>query len=947
MKPSRFRIWIFVFFFVSGFTGLIYEVVWTRLLTQVLGNTHYSIATVLTTFMAGLALGSYLGGRWVDRHGEPLVLYAVLEGIIGVFCFLIPYLIDLGLPLFQWIYSHFRDDYMLASLLRFGVCATILIVPASFMGATLPVLGKFVSDDEQGIGRDVGTLYAMNTFGAVVGAFASAFVFMRAFGISATIWIAAALNLTIAAIILFSVRGEGRLASLLTNEPQAESHSRAEPPSPFTPELWGVLICFGLSGVAALIYQVAWNRIFSLLLGSSVYAFSLILTTFILGLALGTVVFARLVNRFRDLKVTFGALQVAIGFSALVALPFFGDVPLFNRWVYLNWNLNFATVQWANFLIIFAIIFIPTFCMGAQFPVVVRMVAQRLETLGRNVGSAYASNTVGTIFGSFVGGFLLIPWLGIQNTILTAVILNMLLGGYLLATSPGLSLNFKTYILPGVLVLFVLGAQDIRAWDRAVISSGSYIPYRLDDLDAALGDRNKILFYEEGIHTTVTTELGRTGNIFLRVNGKTDASLAMDMRTQLLSGYLPMLFNKPREQVLVIGQGSGVTLGAVEQFPAKEIDLVEISPAVIEGSRFFEPFNHHALEDPRVNLILQDGRNHITLTDKKYDVIISEPSNPWISGIGALFTVDFFRLVEQRLNAGGIVCIWTHTNMSPENFKSIARSFHAVFPFVTVWESIVGDDYLMIGSKENYTLPYEEARRILDDPVTGKDLKRLGIEGVRDLMGLLIMRQDTLNDFIGDAPLHTDDNSLLEFGAPEYIYKDERHLIVRQLTPHFRVYPDFVSFRSLTPTEQETVRKDLAGLDRSEVQVKGIKRKAQIDQYLDQAVAAVEHGAFEQAAGFYFKILEIDPEHILTLLNLGSIYREIREYSKAEEAYRKTVQINPYYVYGFVELGRLALLRGDTQAALSALKEAQKLVPDDPETARLIDMAETQLKPAS
>lgn len=938
MKPSRFRIWIFVFFFVSGFTGLIYEVVWTRLLTQVLGNTHYSIATVLTTFMAGLALGSYFGGRFIDRRGDPLVIYAVLEGVIGISCFLIPHLIDLGLPLFKWIYTHFRDDYMLASLLRFGVCATILIIPASFMGATLPVLGKFVSGDPRAIGRDVGTLYAMNTFGAVVGAFASAFVFMRLFGISATIWIAAALNLAIAALILLSVRKkEGGFPR--GTEPREDTPGEEAGAASLPMELWIVLICFGISGMAALIYQVAWNRIFSLLLGSSVYAFSLILTTFILGLALGTVVFARLVTYFKELKVVFGALQVGIGFSALVALPFFGDIPLFNRWVYLNWNLNFGTVQWANFLIIFAVIFIPTFCMGAQFPVVVRMVAKRLETLGSHVGSAYASNTVGTIFGSFVGGFLLIPWIGIQNTILFAIILNMLLGGFLLATSPGLSLNFKTYILPGVLVLFVLGAQDIKAWDRAVISSGSYMPYRLDDLGKALDDRNKILFYEEGIHTTVTTELGRTGNIFLRVNGKTDASLAMDMRTQLLSGYLPMLFNTQREQVLVIGQGSGVTLGAVEQFPAKEIDLVEISPSVIEGSRFFEPFNHHALEDKRVNLILQDGRNHITLTDKKYDVIISEPSNPWISGIGALFTVDFFRLVEERLKPGGIVCIWTHTNMSPENFKSISKAFHSVFPYVTMWESIVGDDYLLIGSKDDYSLPYEEARRILDNPVTGKDLKRLGIEDIRDLMGLLIMRQDRLQDFIGDAPMHTDDNSLLEFGAPEYIYKDERHLIVRQLTPHFKVYPDFVSFSQLPPAEQQAVRRQLSTLERSEVQVKAIKRTAQIDQYLDQAVAAVERGAYEQAANNYFKILDIDPEHILTLLNLGNIYRELREYPKAEEAYRKTIQINPYYVYGYMELGRLSLLRGDPAGALSSLNEARKWVPDDPEVERLIELA--------
>ena len=374
------------------------------------------------------------------------------------------------------------------------------------------------------------------------------------------------------------------------------------------------------------------------------------------------------------------------------------------------------------------------------------------------------------------------------------------------------------------------------------------MPYRIDELEGALQRKNKILFYKEGLHTTVTTELSVDGNIFLRVNGKTDASLAMDMRTQLLSGYLPMFFSKNPESVLVVGQGSGVTLRAVEQFPAKTIDLVEISPAVIEGSRFFDPFNHHALDDPRVRVILEDGRNHITLTEKKYDVIISEPSNPWISGVGALFTQDFYELADTRLKPGGIMCIWMHTNMSPESFKSISRAFLSVFPNVTMWESIVGDDYLLIGSHQPYALPYEKVKRLLEDPVQGRELKRLGISSVRDLMGLVIMNQDELKKFSAGAPIHTDDNSLLEFGAPEYIYKDERQVIVRQLTPHFQVMPSLLSFDALSEEQRKAVKRDIGTLERSDVQVKEIKRKARIDQYLDGAVEAVNRGAYERAA---------------------------------------------------------------------------------------------------
>ncbi len=933
MSRSHFRIWVFLFFFVSGATGLIYEVVWTRLLTLVLGNTHYSVSTVLTTFMGGLALGSFFGGRFIDRGGRPLLIYALLEGAIGIYCLLIPHFIDVSLPFFQWIYTNFQQSYTLTSFFRFGVCGAILLVPAALMGATLPILGKFVSEKPEVIGRDVGTLYAVNTFGAVAGALTSAFVFMKLYGVSTTIWIAAGLNLGLASVILIFFRSQWARSSSSEALPPSEKEFRF-----YTPDVILILGGFCVTGIASLVYQVAWTRIFSLLLGSSVYAFSLILTAFILGLALGTLVFSRIVGRFKDLKKVFGWLQVGIGLSALAALPFFGRVPLVNRWVYLNWGLDFSTIQWSNFLIILSLIFIPTFLMGAQFPVVVRLVARNLRTLGHHVGTAYASNTVGTILGSLIGGFLLIPILGVQNTILWAVFVNIVLGIILLYTS-SLQASFKTYVLPGLLFIWILGARGIDPWDKAVISSGSFMPYRIDELEGALQRKNKILFYKEGMHTTVTTELSVDGNIFLRVNGKTDASLALDMRTQLLSGYLPMFFSKNPESVLVVGQGSGVTLGAVEQFPAKDIDLVEISPTVIEGSRFFDPFNHQALDDPRVRVILEDGRNHITLTKKKYDVIISEPSNPWISGVGALFTRDFYELANTRLQPGGIMCIWMHTNMSPESFKSISRAFLSVFPNVTMWESIVGDDYLLIGSQAPYSLPYEKVKRLLEDPVQGRALKRLGISSVRDLMGLLIMDQGELRKFSGDAPIHTDDNSLLEFGAPEYIYKDERQVIVRQITPHFQVMPSLLRFDELSLEEQETVRKQIGTLERSEVQVREIKRKARIDQYLDEAVAAVNREAYERAVHLYLKILEQEPDHVITYLNLGNVYTVVQEFGKAEQAYRKTLEINPYYVFGSLSLARLYLQTNRPDQAVTVLKKAGERLPHDPDITRLLKRA--------
>jgi len=932
LNPN-FRTWVFLFFFISGATGLIYEVVWTRLLTLVMGNTHYSITTVLTTFMGGLALGSYAGGRVIDRFFNPLALYAILEAAIGIYCLAVPGLIDWASPLFKSIYLNSDFSYTTASFYRFLVCSSILIIPTSFMGATLPVLSKFVSTQPEFVGRDVGTLYAVNTFGAVFGAATSAFVFMRLWGLQVTIELAAACNIWIAGIIFLIFRPA--LSRLPENEPSPEKIQSG-------PTSWKegfILLGFGISGFCALVYQLAWNRILSLLLGSSVYAFSLILAIFILGLALGTVFLARWMTRFRDLIKVFGFLQMGIGVSALLALPFFGEIPFVNRWVYQNWNVDFTVVQGANFLIIFSLLFAPTFFMGGQFPVVVKLLTRGLSNLGRDVGRVYASNTVGTIAGSFLGGFVMIPWLGIQNSVLTAIFINVLLAAGLFLLSPGLSSRLKYYGVPLMVIVCVWAGRSVDAWDKAVISSGSFMPYRIKDLHEAERKANKILFYKEGTHTTVTTELAVSGNIFLRVNGKTDASLALDMRTQLLSGYLPMFFKENPQSVLVIGQGSGITLGAVEQFAVKEIDLVEISPAVIEGSRYFGPFNHHALDDKRLTVILEDGRNHVALSDRKYDVIISEPSNPWISGVGALFTLDFFQLLKERLTASGVACIWVHTNMSPADFKSITRSFTEVFPHVTMWESIVGDDYLLIGSSEAYGLPYEKVEHFLAGKTIGQDLKRIGIQNVRDLLSLMIMDRDRIVQFSGKAPIHTDDNSLLEFNAPQYIYKDERDVLVRQLTPLIEVDPGFIKFSSLGSEQRAGILSKLSTLDRSESQVAEIKRRARIDQLLDQAMKEVNSGNSMKALSFYQDILKLDPENVMTYLNQGNVFNALKRYDEAEKAYRKTLALNPYYVFGAVALSKLYLSTGRPEQAAKVLEKVLAWYRGDSEVRLYLGLA--------
>ena len=460
--------------------------------------------------MAGLALGSYLGGRWIDRKKNALLFYAALEAGIGVYCLLIPSIIDIASPLFEWIYQTQTESYSKASLYRFLVCGAILLVPTSLMGATLPVLSKYVSRERACIGQDVGTLYSINTFGAVFGALSSAFIFMRIWGVLSTIWFAAALNILIAAVIYIIFRSD---SDTYSNEEAAQFKRSIELPS-LNSNILFILLAFGFSGWCALTYQVAWNRILSLLLGSSIYAFSLILATFIFGLAIGTAMFSQWVNKFKNPLVVFGFLQIGIGVSSLAIIPLFENIPFINRWVYQNWNMEFVTIQWSVFLVIFSFLFVPTFLMGGQFPVVVRLVVRKLDTLGHSIGKVYASNTVGTIMGAFLAGFVLIPWIGVQDTILVAVGLNLLIGMALLFFASDLSTNIKIYALPPIMIFCFLYGRSMQTWDKSIISSGSFMPYRIGDLSEAETKANKILFFKEGTHTTVTTELSASGNIF-------------------------------------------------------------------------------------------------------------------------------------------------------------------------------------------------------------------------------------------------------------------------------------------------------------------------------------------------------------------------------------------------------------------------------------------------
>ncbi len=790
---------VFFFFFLSGAAGLLYEVIWLRMLILIFGSTQFAVGTILTAFMGGLALGSFLFGRIIDRREDPLRLYGLLEIGIGLYALAVPFLFDALVPIYRFIWRSFEPGFFSFSLLRFCFISLILIVPTSLMGGTLPILSKFVTRREERIGVSVGSLYAVNTFGAVIGTAVTGFLLLPVLGTRNSIMLAATLNLAIGLTSVFLARKEPR-AVVSGRKPEGEAVSGTGSVVPMPAEARLLLWIIAGTGFVALMYEIAWTRVLSLIIGSSVYAFTIMLTTFLVGLAVGAIIVARISDRLRGRYAIEGLIFLLTG----TAVTAFGTLLLFNGLPYRFARLyhgigeNGAMIFILKFAMSFAVMLVPTMFMGGVFPLVMRYCSERLSLLGRSVGIVYASNTAGTILGSFLTGFFLIPLIGIQSSILLAIMLDLLLAILLVVgvtkgmrRVTGWSMGRRA---AAAMVLILLGTGihfGAPGWDTLVLNSGVY-QYANDleekDLtpdgffDFTSGDF-ELKYYKEGMTTTVMIVLQKSSNsILLMVNGKIDASSIGDMPTQLLSGHLPtLLVGRPRK-ALIIGYASGITVGAVAQHPYEEITAVEIEEAILEASRYFDGHNHRPLEKPNVRVVRNDGRNYLLVNEEKYDVIISEPSNPWMTIAANLFTKEFFELGRARLSEGGVFAQWLQIyGMFPEDVKALVRTFHSVFPHVMVFNTIEDSDLVLMGSERPLTFDLEDIGRRMSELPVAVDLKRIEITTPQDMLSYFVFGDEELEALAGPGPINTDDNALIEFHAPKSLHTETREANVAEI----------------------------------------------------------------------------------------------------------------------------------------------------------------------
>jgi predicted membrane-bound spermidine synthase/tetratricopeptide (TPR) repeat protein len=610
-------------FFVSGAAGLIYQVVWTRMLTQIFGNTTYAIATVLSAFMAGLAIGSYLFGRIADRGKNDFLLYGILEAGVGVYGFLVPWIFLVTQKLYGPIFGLNENYPFLFNLVLFFLSFLLLVFPTMLMGATLPVLSRFFVRSFAQFGRRVGDLYATNTLGAVIGCAGAGFFLIPTLGMQTTVFVAAGANLLVAAVILIVDRLRDKNAVEVVAEPAAERAETSDAPSSLALR-WVLLLSFALSGFASLVYENAWTRALTLVIGSSIYSFSTMLVTFLVGLALGGFIYARVLGHREARLSTFGLIELWVGLAALATIPLFERLPLVFVRLLHGFGDTFTVFLYLQIFLAALVMFVPTVLLGMTFPLVARLFTQTLFRVGSGVGSSYAANTVGAVLGAFAGGFILIPNLGVQNTIIFAVVMNLLIGAWLVASDPKLSFVLRSGFGLTVLVLALIVPLKIRRWDPHILTSGvtiyadRYESLPTNSLRIEEMRRDDVLFYREGLTTTVSVHrIPGSDYVYFKSNGKIDGSYG-DALSQLMTSYIAMLLHPTAQTALTIGLGSGMSAKALATFPSlKEIEVIEIEPTMIEASKYFDIASVKLEKLPAGVAFPPDGESRVWYDDKE------------------------------------------------------------------------------------------------------------------------------------------------------------------------------------------------------------------------------------------------------------------------------------------------------------------------------------------
>jgi spermidine synthase len=752
-------------FFGSGAAGLVYEVVWSKYLANLLGSAAEANAVVVATFMLGLALGARLFGAVADRTVRPLRLYAGLEVGVGAYALAFPKLFAGASALYLKVAPHIAEGFRGGPKLL--VATALLLVPTMLMGGTLPALARYEAGRSHDIRRGLARLYAVNSIGAAIGAFVAGIRLVPLLGLWGSAACAAGLNIALGAAAF----------ALSVNPTATEVAAGGAPALPglvygraaVRAALWGA----GLSGLTSFLCEVTWIRLLAVVLGGSTYNFTLALAAFILGIGLGSAWLA-LRRKEGDLLRLFGRLQVALAVSIAIAVPLYVRLPYAFSVAQASLARSpdtFSLYQAICFSFCLSVLVVPTFLMGAGFPAAARVVTSAVSEVGRGVGRLYLWNTAGSVLGATAGGLWLMPRIGMEGNFLAAMALSLSGAAVAFRWAPTAARRpALAWLAAGVLAVGMYAVAG-RGWARFLSNGAQFreAQLRWDSFAAfrAEVDRDySTRFYRDDPVASIAVSDFRGGEPrSLRINGKTDASTVGDIGTQILVGhYGALLHPRPVRRVLVVGLGSGMTVGSILAHDVERVDVVEISRAVADAAVLFGPWNRQALADPRCHVHVDDARTFLRTAREPYDLVISEPSNPWVAGEAGLFTQEFFRDAQRALAPDGLLVAWAHTYESDEAVvQLVTRTLRSVFPHCTTW--LGGPDLIYVGSTQPLKIDPERIRSRLT-PTVLADLHRVKADDVLVLLAEQAHSEEGQAEFAGSGEINTDDRNLLEYLAP-------------------------------------------------------------------------------------------------------------------------------------------------------------------------------------
>jgi spermidine synthase len=927
---------ILLCFFLSGAAGLIYQVAWGKSLGLIFGHTVYAITTVLSVFMAGLAAGSAWLGRWAEAQERPITLYARIEFLIAA----AGALSLVGLAGVRWLYVAsypvISNWQPLLVALRFFGAALVLLVPTFLMGGTLPILVAGVVRNSDELGSRVSQLYWINTLGAVTGTLLCGFVLLPGLGLQLTVEFAVALNIGAGLVALrLAVGSEPTVRKAKTASSDGKSYSSADL---LTVKPRFLLFLFAATGFTAFAYEIAWTRLLSIVIGSSTYAFTLMLAAVLVGTVIGSAIFQRFLSRSERVSIrTLAAAQAGIGIASITSLALFRWIPDMIPGLLRVTHETFFGLVLTQLLCSSLTVLPASIVFGINFPLVI-VLLRRAGGIGAGnstmVGRAYAANTIGAIIGTLLTGFWLVPLVGSFRVIAFAAALNLLLAVTVdLLSRQRLfpALTIKVVSLTAIITVGVSGFfyNPSLMSLSAVLYGNTYKGHLTVEEIAATND---LIFSAEGVNDSIAVV--RTDNsVALRVNGKADASTG-DARTQLLLGHLGAAFHPAPRRVLIIGFGGGMTASAVARYPdVEQIDCVEIEPAVLRAAPYLQTLNRDVLSDRRMHIIFDDARNFLLTSREQYDLIISEPSNPWIAGVASLFTDEYYAAARRHLTHHGIFVQWVQAYaLLANDLRMIMAGFAPHFADVTLWRG-EESDLLLMGRADASALQFDRLRSLWRNQQLKDDFESVDVHRPEGLAAYFLLDDSAVRRMAQGSSLNTDDRTLLEYHAPRSLLAHglsdaNENLINSVRTGALPANLDTTdlnrAFRAGVITALDLG--DAANAERFLSSLNSQQPSA--ERYIAQGRLALMQPDLSTGKSAFEAALKLNPDSLEAMHWLAVVEHRSENQTAASSLIDQILKRNPQYMPALQDQLQFAADRKDFRTALHAQLQRMSLISD-------------------